>query len=53
MKYYKIDEFDGKKRVQSELDWRWEYKDEEGKDIPGEHYRSELNEKYNGHTCRC
>jgi len=53
VKYYKIDEFDGKKRVQSELDWRWEYKDEEGKDIPGEHYRSELNEKYNGHTCRC
>ena len=53
VKYYKIDEFDGKKRVQSELDWRWEYKDEEGKDIPGEHYRSELNEKYNGHTCGC
>ncbi len=53
VKYYKIDEFDGKKRVQSELDWRWEYKDEEGKDIPGEHYRSALNEKYNGHTCRC
>ena len=50
VKYYEID---GEKRVQSELDWRWEYKDEEGKDIPGEHYRSELNEKYNGHTCRC
>ena len=53
VKYYEIDEIDGKKRVQSELDWRWEYKDEEGKDIPGEHYRSALNEKYNGHTCRC
>ena len=50
VKYYEIDEIDEKKRVQSELDWRWEYKDEEGKDIPGEHYRSELNEKYNKNT---
>ena len=50
VKYYEID---GRKRVQSELEWRWEYKDEEGKDIPGEDYRRKLNEKYNKNTCKC
>ena len=50
VKYYEID---GRKRVQSELEWRWESKDEEGKDIPGEDYRRKLNEKYNENTCKC
>ena len=43
----------GRKRIQSELEWRWEEKDEEGKEIPGENYREELNKKYNKDICKC
>lgn len=53
IKYYEIDQVDGRKRVQSELDWRWEYKDIDGEEIPGEDYRRQLNERYNEHTCKC
>lgn len=50
--YYliKFYELSGKrKRVQSEIEYRWEYKDEEGKEIPGEEYRKEIYEK----ICKC
>lgn len=42
-----------RKRVQSELEWHWEYKDEEGKEIPGEERRQELDKIYNKNTCKC
>ena len=54
--YYliKIYELGGeRKRVQSELEWRWEYQDEDGKEIPGENYREKLNKQYNRGNCRC
>jgi len=47
VKYYEIDQVDGRKRVQSELEWRWESKDRDGEEIPGEDYRRALNERQN------
>ena len=41
VKYYEIDHLE-KKRVQSELEWRWESKDKDGEEIPGEDYRGVL-----------
>jgi GTP-binding protein EngB required for normal cell division len=53
VKYYKINQVNGEKRVQSELEWRWESKDRDGEEIPGEDYRRALNERYNENTCKC
>ena len=50
IKFYEIG--GERKRVQSELEWRWEYKDEDGKPIPGEAYREELDKKYNKGNCQ-
>ena len=50
VKYYEIDQVDGIKRVQSKLEWRWESKDKDGEEIPGEDYRRAINERYNEHT---
>lgn len=42
-----------RKRIESEIEYRWEYKDEEGKEIEGENYRKELDKIYNKNTCEC
>ena len=47
--YYliKIYQFgDLKIRVQSQVEWRWEPKDNEGEEIPGEEFRVMLNKEY-------
>ena len=48
VKYYKIN--GERKRVECEIEWRWEYKGEED-DAKGEEYREKLNERYNKGVC--
>ena len=50
IKFYEIG--GQRKRVQSELEWRWEPKDGDGKEIQGEAYREALNEEYNKGNCQ-
>lgn len=48
VKYYQIN--GERKRVECEIEWRWEYKGEEN-DAKGEEYREKLNERYNRDVC--
>jgi GTP-binding protein EngB required for normal cell division len=49
----KIYEINGeRKRVESMLEYRWEYKTEEG-EKEGEDYRKYLNDQYNKDICQC
>ena len=50
VKFYEIG--GERKRVQAEIEWRWEYQDREGEEIPGEDYRRALNDKYNNNSCQ-
>ena len=50
IKFYEIG--GERKRVESEIEWRWEYKDGIKKEIPGEEYREKLNEEYHEGDCQ-